>query len=113
MSWPTRLRSAPRPPRGSGDEQALDHHLRDEAPARGAHGDTHRDLALAGPGSGEHQGGQVAAGNQQDQPRQAQEQRQRRAVRLAQPAHAAAGGNCAESKRIGSARAESALYPWG
>ena len=76
---------------GRGDQQALDQHLRHQPPPRRADGDPHGDLASTGAGAREHERREISAGDEEDQPGQPQQQGQRRAVRIAETADAAAG----------------------
>ncbi len=50
-----------------GDEQALRHELAHDAAAGGADGEADRDLALARAGPGQHQVGEVRAGDEEDE----------------------------------------------
>ena len=63
---------------------------------RRADGDAHGDLALAGARTREHERGEIAAGDEKHQAGQTEQQRQRRAMRVAQAADAAAGREHAE-----------------
>ena len=81
---------------GGGDEQALDQQLRHETAARGADRRAHGDFPLAGAGAREHERGEIAARHQQDEAGEPEQQRQRRGVRVAQPADAAPRRNDAE-----------------
>ena len=62
---------------GHGQQHALRHQLPHDASARRADGQPHRDLALARGGAGEHQVGQVGAGDEQHQRGHAEQDPQR------------------------------------
>ena len=59
-----------------GDKTALGQHLPHQAPGIGAERATQRHLPLARGGAGEHQVGDVGAGDQQHQPDRSQQQKQ-------------------------------------
>ena len=64
--------------------------------ARRAERRAHRDLALAGAGTREHERGEISACHQQHEAGEPEQKRERRCVRVAQSADAAPGGNNAK-----------------
>src|SRR5229473_516925 len=70
-----------------------------ETRPRCANGGSYRDLAFAGGCASEHEVGEIAARHEEHQPSQAEEQRERYAVRFAQTADAATSADRTKSKR--------------
>ena len=83
-----------------GEQQALGQHLTDDAAARRADGQAHRDLALARGRAREHQVGEVGAGDEQHQAGGREQQPQRRLVVAAQRGDAGRRRRTAPSLKV-------------
>ena len=81
-----------------GKQAALDEQLRGDAAARCSEGHADGHLALAGAGAGEHQVGQVGAGDEQDQSGDGEQELKRGVVGVAQRADAGACRICGEAE---------------
>ncbi len=81
---------------GDGEERGFDEELAKKARACGSEGHADGDLALASAGAGEHEVGEVGAGDEEDETGDAEEDPERGVVGVAQVADAGGGGERAE-----------------